>query len=100
MSDEGDKKRLLRDVREQIPLTQLELAAKAHVSITTVIDIEAGRRTPNVITAERLAEALGVGVSDIRWPRPGELAPRRSKTQADSGSVEEREPSHGESVGE
>lgn len=85
MATSDEALRLLRDVREEQGLTPVELAAKTHVSVTTILYIESGRQTPNVIMAQRIAEALGVTVYDIRWPKPGELVPRGAKAQTDNG---------------
>ena len=50
----------LRDLRLEVPLTQLELAQRAGVSKTTIVNIEAGRIAPHPPTVRKLAEALGV----------------------------------------
>jgi len=79
----SEEKRTLREWREVRSLTPLELAAQAHVSLTTVLDIEQNRRTPTVITAQKLVDVLGVTVADVRWPDASEIVrrPRRPKSQ-------------------
>ena len=50
----------LRDLRLEAALTQLELAQRAGVSKTTIVNIEAGRIEPHPPTVRKLAQALGV----------------------------------------
>lgn len=46
-------------------MTQQELAEKAGVSRQTIISIEAGKYTPSLELAFRLAEAFGVKLEDV-----------------------------------
>ncbi len=46
-------------------MTQQELAEKAGVSRQTVIAIEAGKYSPSLELAFRIADAFGVGVSEV-----------------------------------
>jgi ribosome-binding protein aMBF1 (putative translation factor) len=55
----------LRANREGKFLSQRELAAKAGVSRSTVVDIEAGRVCPQPRTVRKLAEALGVQAREL-----------------------------------
>jgi|GraSoiStandDraft_50_1057286.scaffolds.fasta_scaffold1302647_2 DNA-binding XRE family transcriptional regulator len=50
----------LRDLRLEAALTQLELAQRAGVSKTTIVNIEAGRIEPHPPTVRKLAKALDV----------------------------------------
>lgn len=77
-------KKTLREWREARSMSPLELAAQAHVSLTTVLDIEQSRRTPTVVTAQKLVDVLGITVADVRWPEENEIVrrPRRPKSQA------------------
>jgi transcriptional regulator with XRE-family HTH domain len=50
----------LRELREERLLSQKELAAKAHVSNKTIVDIETGKIRPHPSTLRKLARALGV----------------------------------------
>jgi transcriptional regulator with XRE-family HTH domain len=50
----------LRQLRESRLLSQRELAARAGVSLRTIVAIEAGRRRPHPATLRKLAEALAV----------------------------------------
>lgn len=65
----------LRAAREQAHLTQDELASRSGVAQTTISSLECGTRTnPTLNTLERLAKALGIAPSDLRFtaPEPGE----------------------------
>jgi transcriptional regulator with XRE-family HTH domain len=56
----------LRGLRGAAGLTQEQLAAKAQISLATIIEIETGkRRRPHIRTMWRLAEALGVDLDDL-----------------------------------
>jgi DNA-binding XRE family transcriptional regulator len=62
----------LREHRRQCGLTQTELAARAGVSRQLVAAVEAGRNTPAVDAALRLARALGTTVEELfAAPPPG-----------------------------
>jgi transcriptional regulator with XRE-family HTH domain len=50
----------LRELREQKLLSQQDLAVRAGVSKTTVVNIEAGAIRPHPSTLRKLADALGV----------------------------------------
>src|SRR5262245_62784274 len=55
----------LRGVRETNGLTQAELAERAGVSRQLVSAVEAGRNTPSVEGALRIARALGTSVEEL-----------------------------------
>lgn len=55
----------LKERREQLGLTQAQLAHKAGVVERTVRLAEQGKRSPNLRTARAIAEALGVSVDDL-----------------------------------
>jgi transcriptional regulator with XRE-family HTH domain len=56
----------LRELRGAAGFTQVDLAAKANVSLATIVEIETGkRRRPHIRTMWRLAEALGVELDDL-----------------------------------
>ena len=46
-------------------LTQAELAKRAGVNVTTLRDLESGKRTPRAETLGRVAVALGLDVEDL-----------------------------------
>ena len=62
----------LRVARAERNLLQDELARAVGVSRNTVSSIETGRYTPSALLAFRLAEALGVAVTDLFWIEGGE----------------------------
>jgi transcriptional regulator with XRE-family HTH domain len=60
----------LREARLRRKLTQDDLAAKSGVDQTHISSIEIGRRVPSDDVKERLAKALGIAPSRIRFPEP------------------------------
>lgn len=74
--------------------SQQRLANEADVDKATVNQIERGRRSPNVETLEKLADALGVGVADFfpkaQAPLPFEDKQRRSIPEALSSYMSRR----------
>lgn len=55
----------VRVFRESLGFTQAQLARKAGVPRTSVAEIEANVRTPNVVVAIKIARALGATVEEI-----------------------------------
>ena len=55
----------IRERREQLGISQKELAEKADISQSFLCDIEQGRSKPSIDTAVKLADALGI--SDIKF---------------------------------
>jgi DNA-binding XRE family transcriptional regulator len=55
----------LRKRREELGLTQQELADIAELTVTAVAMIERGERAPNLDTAARLCWALDVAAGDL-----------------------------------
>lgn len=71
--------RRMRQARERAGLTQRALAAKSRCTNSTIIEVEAGKRMPQIDTIEVLARALGVTAS---WLAYGEgIAPEWSTEQ-------------------
>ena len=61
----------LRAARERAGLTQDELAARSGVAQATISSLERGTRTnPTRDTQDRLAKALGIAPSDLRFSEP------------------------------
>jgi transcriptional regulator with XRE-family HTH domain len=57
----------LKKIREQSGLSQIELAAKAGVSTSTISLIELGKMAnPNKTTLKCIADVLGVDVSELQ----------------------------------
>jgi transcriptional regulator with XRE-family HTH domain len=75
----------LRRRRLESGLTQAELAARAGVSRQLVAAVEAGRHTPAVDAAMRLARALGTTVEELFSAGAGGIVPALSAT-LDEGS--------------
>ena len=57
----------LRDVREKLGLTLQQLADRAGIGRSTLIEIEAGVSVPRLDTAMRIASALGVDISGWKY---------------------------------
>lgn len=55
----------LRGTRQARGMTQRELAERAEVTFTYISRLEAGESAPGIDLIERLARALGVGVTDL-----------------------------------
>ena len=59
----------LRSVRRSMDVTQEELAAKSGVSRATISYLESGAATDTTVsTLTKLADALGIKVSDLFLP--------------------------------
>lgn len=58
----------LRDWRLQRGMTQAQLAQAAGIGLTSVRELEHERRPPKYPTMLRLADALEVHFSRVRWP--------------------------------
>jgi len=58
----GDR---VRKLRLQTKLSQLELAQKAQLDLTTINEIENGNREPMLRTIWRIANALNTSISDL-----------------------------------
>ena len=55
----------IRKHREQLDLTQEELAEKAEVHRTYLADIERGTRNPSIESIRRVAYALRIPISEL-----------------------------------
>ena len=55
----------IKERREQLGISQKELAEKADISQSFLCDIEQGRSKPSIDTALKIAEALGI--EDIKF---------------------------------
>ena len=55
----------LAEVRKAKGMTQAQLAEQAKVNRVCIAKYETGKALPSIVTAEKLAGALGVGISDI-----------------------------------
>lgn len=57
---------IIKDLRKERKMTMTALARAAGISIPFLFDIEKGNRNPSAKTLERIAQALGVSVADLR----------------------------------
>ena len=55
----------LREVHKRKGLSIRGLEAKAAMGFSTVYRIETGKVTPNLVTLEKLAKALGVPITEL-----------------------------------
>ena len=55
----------IREKREELGLSQKELAEKSGITQSFLCDIEQGRSKPSIDTALKIAEALNIG--DIKF---------------------------------
>lgn len=78
----------LRGTRQARGMTQRELADKAEVTFSYVSRLEAGGAAPGIDLVERLAQALGVHVTDLlpvpTEPGTADEARRRLREQFDA----------------
>jgi len=58
----------LKFFREQLGLTQVQLAEKAGISSKAIGRYEQGSRTPPVDIAQNIATALGISVNELLYP--------------------------------
>ena len=65
IKEEGGDSLNIKERREQLGISQKELAEKVGISQSFLCDIEQGRSKPSIDTALRLAEALNIG--DIKF---------------------------------
>jgi len=61
--------RQLKDRRDEVGLTQVQVADKAGITVRAYQYIEAGGRVPNVHTAQLIAHALNSTV-EVLFPLP------------------------------
>ncbi|MBP2656567.1 MAG: putative transcriptional regulator [Firmicutes bacterium] len=62
-------------LRKKYELSQKDLARIAEVGQTTISDIESGKKSPNVITIEKICEAVGITLADFFVEAEPELEP-------------------------
>lgn len=80
-----DASQLIRTARENVHLTQAELAARAGTSQPAISRYEAGTSSPSVATLDRLLAALGARLELSVTPAPRALdvrTPRLAKIRA------------------
>lgn len=82
MGDNPKVIRTLAEWRSARGMTQVDLAVKAGVSVSTVVNTEAQRQDVTISTARKLAQALGVSLDAIAWPDDASLRAKRPKGAA------------------
>lgn len=65
IKEEGGDSLNIKEKREQLGISQKELAEKADISQSFLCDIEQGRSKPSIDTALKIAEALNI--DDIKF---------------------------------
>ena len=65
MKEEGDDSLNIKERREQLGISQKELAEKVGISQSFLCDIEQGRSKPSIDTALKIAEVLNI--SDVKF---------------------------------
>lgn len=65
MEQKGGDSLNIKERREELGLTQKELAEKAGITQSFLCDIEQGRSKPSIDTAVKIADALNI--SDIKF---------------------------------
>ncbi len=87
----------LRELRESARLKQVELAKKAGVSQSAIVQWEAGNRSPGVEHARKLAEALGVSVDELlKEPEGIPPPPKKGRPKKNLKLLDPRIPWQGE----
>ena len=66
----------IRQLRESAGLSQQELAERLYVSRQTVSRWESGSRTPDIMTAKKIAVLLGVSLDELVPDGEGEEMPK------------------------
>jgi len=66
--------RVLREMREQVPLTQTELASRLNVTQVFISKCESGQRRLDLIELRAWCAALGLPTSDFLEAVEGEIA--------------------------
>src|SRR5215210_5819456 len=85
--DEAKPMRELTRIREECGLSQQGLADASGVNKSTINQIERGRRSPNVETLEKLADALGAEMGDF-FPKVRACLPLSVEGAGGQGSEE------------
>ena len=65
IQEKGGDNLNIKERREELDLSQKELAEKAGISQSFLCDIEQGRSKPSIDTALKIAEALNI--SDVKF---------------------------------
>ncbi|RIN44407.1 helix-turn-helix domain-containing protein [Staphylococcus simulans] len=55
----------IKQIRKRMNITQSELATKIKISRSYLSDIENGNKNPSIKTVKKLADSLGLSVTDL-----------------------------------
>ena len=55
----------MKEARERLEMTQLDLARAAGVTVAAICRYETGKRTPSVRIAKRISKILGIPWPDV-----------------------------------
>lgn len=55
----------VKELRKKKGLSQEKLALDVEMDLTSINEIEKGHRSPKLITVYRIAEALGIDISEL-----------------------------------
>lgn len=58
----------IQRIRREKDLSQEEVAHRADIHQTYLSGVETGKRNPSILVVERIADALGVDISEIFKP--------------------------------
>jgi putative transcriptional regulator len=58
-------KNKIRDLREQLDLTQLDLAEKVEVSRQTIISLENGKYNPSIFLAYKISRVFNLAIEEV-----------------------------------
>jgi len=58
-------KNMIRDLREQFNLTQLDLAEKVEVSRQTIISLENGKYNPSIFLAYKISRVFNLPIEEV-----------------------------------
>jgi DNA-binding XRE family transcriptional regulator len=64
-------------------MTQMDLAVRLGVSLSTVTNLESGRHQPRMELARKIADMFGVTIDSIEWPKVAR--PKKAATTASKG---------------
>lgn len=73
----------LREIRHSRGMTQLDLARKAHVTVSYIGRLESAGSAPGIDLVSRLADALGTTVADLLPTQPAADTPAILREQAE-----------------
>jgi HTH-type transcriptional repressor of puuD len=55
----------ITEIRENFDITQCELARRSGLTASAISQMEKGQREPSITSLEKIANGLGIGLTDI-----------------------------------